>query len=44
MKNPILYPAVPEGEARIRFFLSSEHTAEQLRHTVDLLTEVSIRP
>ncbi len=38
--NPILYPAVPEGEARIRFFLSSEHTREQIEHTVGLLTRV----
>jgi len=39
--NPILYPAVPEGEARIRFFLSSEHTIEQLEHTIDTLAELA---
>jgi 8-amino-7-oxononanoate synthase len=38
--NPITYPAVPEGEARLRFFLSSEHTPEQIEHTVDLLAGI----
>ncbi|MBV7486183.1 aminotransferase class I/II-fold pyridoxal phosphate-dependent enzyme [Bordetella sp. BOR01] len=35
--QPILYPAVPERVARLRFFISCTHTEEQLRHTVDLL-------
>jgi len=39
--NPILYPAVPEGEARIRFFLSSEHTHEQIERTIDTLAELA---
>ncbi|MEM1069745.1 MAG: aminotransferase class I/II-fold pyridoxal phosphate-dependent enzyme [Planctomycetota bacterium] len=32
--QPILYPAVEESAARLRFFITSEHTEEQIRHTV----------
>jgi 8-amino-7-oxononanoate synthase len=32
--QPILYPAVPDSSARLRFFLSSEHTEAQIRQTV----------
>jgi 8-amino-7-oxononanoate synthase len=32
--QPILRPAVPERSARLRFFLSSLHTPEQIRHAV----------
>lgn len=35
--NPIMYPAVSEGEARIRFFVTSEHTPEQIAHTARTL-------
>jgi 8-amino-7-oxononanoate synthase len=31
-------PAVPAGQERLRYFITSEHTAEQLTKTVDLLT------
>lgn len=37
--QPILYPAVPERSARLRFFVSSEHTEEQIRETVRVLKE-----
>ncbi|WP_306358195.1 MULTISPECIES: aminotransferase class I/II-fold pyridoxal phosphate-dependent enzyme [unclassified Nocardia] len=33
-------PAVPAGKERLRFFITSEHTGEQLRSTADLLAEV----
>jgi 8-amino-7-oxononanoate synthase len=33
--QPILYPAVPERGARLRFFLSSEHEPEQIRRAVE---------
>lgn len=33
--QPILYPAVEESAARLRFFLTSVHTEEQLRRTAD---------
>ncbi len=32
--QPILYPAVEEASARLRFFLTSEHSEEQIRFTV----------
>ena len=33
--QPILFPAVPDSSARLRFFLSSEHTEAQIRATID---------
>ncbi|MBT2479927.1 type I polyketide synthase [Streptomyces sp. ISL-94] len=35
--NPILHPAVPEDMARLRFFITSDHTPDQIRHTVTAL-------
>jgi len=35
--QPILHPAVPENSARLRFFLSAEHTEEQIRGAVRVL-------
>jgi 8-amino-7-oxononanoate synthase len=37
--QPILYPAVPERAARLRFFLTAEHTEEQVREAVAILLE-----
>jgi 8-amino-7-oxononanoate synthase len=37
--QPILYPAVEERAARLRFFVTSTHTEEQIRHTVDATAE-----
>lgn len=37
--QPILYPAVPEKSARLRFFISCMHTEEQIRATVKILGE-----
>ncbi|MBQ9589587.1 MAG: aminotransferase class I/II-fold pyridoxal phosphate-dependent enzyme [Butyrivibrio sp.] len=37
---PIVYPAVSEEEARLRFFISSEHTEEEMRYTVDVLARM----
>jgi 8-amino-7-oxononanoate synthase len=37
--NPILYPAVPEEKARLRFFVTSCHTDEQIRYAVKVLVE-----
>ncbi len=36
---PIIHPAVPEGQARLRFFITSEHTPEQIRTAVQLTAE-----
>ena len=41
--QPILYPAVPEKSARLRFFISCEHTQEQIRQTVQAVVEESRR-
>jgi 8-amino-7-oxononanoate synthase len=37
--QPILYPAVEEAAARLRFFITSSHTAEQIRTTVTVMRE-----
>jgi 8-amino-7-oxononanoate synthase len=37
--QPIIYPAVEEKAARLRFFLSSAHAPEQLESTADLIAE-----
>ena len=37
--QPILYPAVEEEKARLRFFITSAHSAEQIRATVDAVAE-----
>ena len=37
--NPILYPAVPEELARLRFFVTSCHSEEQIRYAVAALAE-----
>ncbi|WP_433755130.1 type I polyketide synthase [Nocardia sp. CA-135398] len=39
--NPILYPAVPENLARLRFFVTACHTEDQIRDTVKVLAEES---
>ena len=38
--QPILYPAVRESAARVRFFLTAEHTEDQIVRTVEALSEV----
>ena len=37
--QPILYPAVDESAARLRFFITSEHSEEQIRMTVAKVAE-----
>jgi len=41
--QPILYPAVPERAARLRFFLTADHTEQQVRDSVAILLEESRR-
>ena len=36
---PITYPAVPMNEARLRFFITSEHSEEQLQTAIDITSE-----
>ena len=37
--QPILYPAVEEAAARLRFFITSCHTDEQLVSTAEMAAE-----
>ncbi len=37
--QPILYPAVEETAARLRFFITSTHTEQQIRETIEVLAE-----
>jgi 8-amino-7-oxononanoate synthase/acyl carrier protein len=37
--QPILYPAVEEEKARLRFFITAAHTEEQIRQTVSAVAE-----
>jgi 8-amino-7-oxononanoate synthase/acyl carrier protein len=37
--QPILYPAVEEEKARLRFFITANHTEEQIRRTVAAVAE-----
>ncbi len=37
--QPILHPAVEEKAARLRFFITSAHSEQQIRFTVDCLAE-----
>lgn len=39
--QPILYPAVPEKSARLRFFVSSQHTEAQIMETVQAVADAS---
>ena len=36
---PILHPAVEEIASRLRYFITSQHTPEELHYTVDVMTE-----
>jgi len=35
--NPMVYPSVPYDAARLRFFVTSLHTEEQIQHTMNIL-------
>jgi glycine C-acetyltransferase len=37
----IQFPAVPKNEARIRMFITSEHTHEQLKRAADIVIEAA---
>jgi hypothetical protein len=36
---PILHPAVEESAARLRFFITTLHSQEQIRYAIDVLAE-----
>ena len=35
----MIYPSVPQNGARLRFFITCNHTEEQIRSTIEILTE-----
>ncbi len=37
--QPILYPAVPHEEARVRIFMTAAHSEQQIRHSVEVLAK-----
>ncbi|OJU81190.1 MAG: 8-amino-7-oxononanoate synthase [Chlamydia sp. 32-24] len=37
---PLFYPAVRKGQARIRFFVNSTHTEEQIHYTATVVQEI----
>jgi len=37
--QPVIFPAVPRTESLLRFFITSEHTPEQIRFTVECLAK-----
>ncbi|MDB5378099.1 MAG: 8-amino-7-oxononanoate synthase, partial [Rubritepida sp.] len=39
--QPIVFPVVPEGQARLRFFLSAEHSDAEIDETVHALSRVA---
>jgi len=41
--QPILYPAVEEQAARLRFFITSRHTSDQIRRTVAAVGEELVK-
>ncbi len=40
--RPILYPAVRESAARVRFFVTTEHTEEQIVEAVEAVAELAM--
>ncbi len=41
--QPMCYPAVPDGTARLRFFISYTHSPEQIQATVEAVVEEASR-
>ena len=37
---PIIFPAVPEQQARIRYFLTSDHTDQQIEEAISVTADV----
>lgn len=40
--QPILAPGVPDQMTRLRFFITSEHTVEQLERTIEALSQIQL--
>lgn len=39
LAHPILYPVVPRNSARIRFFITADHSADDIRKVINLMAE-----
>ncbi len=37
---PMIFPVVPRDKSRLRFFVNTNHTLEQIDHTVDLIAKL----
>lgn len=40
---PIAFPGVPMNQARLRFFITSEHSEDQIRHALNTTSEILAR-
>jgi 7-keto-8-aminopelargonate synthetase-like enzyme len=40
---PIAFPGVPMNQARLRYFITSEHTEDQIRHSLTTTAEILAR-
>jgi 8-amino-7-oxononanoate synthase len=38
--HAVMYPVVPENQARLRFFITTEHTEDEFIHTLDSLQRI----
>jgi glycine C-acetyltransferase len=38
--DSIQFPAVPVGQARLRFMMNAGHTKEQIDHVVDVMSKI----
>ena len=43
MATGIAFPTVPEGKARVRCIMTSEHTRAQIDKALEILTETATR-
>jgi len=39
--QPVFYPTVEEGKARLRFFICSDHTENEIRSTIAKMQELA---
>jgi 8-amino-7-oxononanoate synthase len=36
---PMMYPIVPRNKCRLRFFINTNHTQEQIDHTIEVIND-----
>jgi 7-keto-8-aminopelargonate synthetase-like enzyme len=37
--QPVIFPAVPRSESLLRFFITADHTSEQIQFTIETLAQ-----